>query len=282
MVKKTVGAFHNRVSDIYQKSKRSSIIVYFILRVLIILCMIRQLFQENYLYVLLCVFSLAVMTVPSLLRTTLRIVMPNVFEICIAGFVFAAEILGEISNFYEQFPFWDSMLHTINGFLAAAVGFSLIDLLNSHVKGVQLSPLFIALASFCFSMTIGVLWEFFEFSGDQLFRSDMQKDRIVQTISTVELDPERNNNAIVIDGIAYTVLYDGNGEELAVIEGGYLDVGIIDTMKDLMVNMIGAVVFSVLGYFYTHRREKFQFLENFLISKEPAGSLPEEAELKSR
>lgn len=239
-----------------------------VLRALIITCMFRQLFQEHYQDVLLCVLSLGVMSIPALLHTTLRLRLPNVLEIAIAMFVFAAEILGEISNFYGQFFFWDTMLHTINGFLAAAIGFSVVDLLNTHAKGIKMSPLFVALVSFCFSMTVGVMWEFFEFGGDQLARLDMQKDRIVQTISSVELDPEHDNNAITIDGIAYTVLYDSEGNELLTIDGGCLDIGIIDTMKDLLVNMVGAVVFSALGYLYIHRRDKFGFAGNFLIIQE--------------
>ena len=80
-------------------------------------------------------------------------------------FIFSAEILGEISSFYVLFPFWDTTLHTLNGFLAAAIGFSLVDLLNrsDRVK-FDLSPLFLSITAFCFSMTIGVLWEFFEFA----------------------------------------------------------------------------------------------------------------------
>lgn len=251
-----------------RESKRITLGVFVILRALIIICMFRQLFQAHYQDVLLCILSLFVMSIPALLHTTLHLRMPNILEIAIAVFVFSAEILGEISNFYGQFAFWDTMLHTINGFLAAAIGFSVIDLLNTHAKGIKLSPLFVALVSFCFSMTVGVLWEFFEFGGDRLAHLDMQKDRIVQSVSSVEFDPEHDNNAITIDGIAYTVLYDSNGNELLTIEGGYLDIGIIDTMKDLLVNMAGAIVFSTFGYLYIHRRDKFGFAGNFLIVQE--------------
>lgn len=250
------------------QSKRLTLAVFVILRAAIIFCMFRQLFRGNYLDVLLCIFSLAVMSVPALLHTALRLRMPNTLEIAVAAFIFAAEILGEISNFYGQFPFWDTMLHTVNGFLSAAIGFSVIDLLNTHAKGVKLSPLFVALVSFCFSMTVGVLWEFFEFGGDRLAHLDMQKDRIVHSISSVALDPENSNQTITVDGIAYTVLYDGQGNELLTIEGGYLDIGIIDTMKDLLVNMAGAALFSFLGYLYIFRRDKYHFAENFLITRE--------------
>ena len=156
------------------------------------------------------------------------------------------------------------MLHTLNGFLAAGIGFSLVDLLNENSKSISLSPFFVAIVAFCFSMTIGVLWEFFEYSADRYFKYDMQKDYIINTISTVTLDPEENNNAIRINGIDHTILYDENGDELATIEGGYLDIGIIDTMKDLFVNFIGAVAFSIIGFLYVKNREKYKFATNFI------------------
>lgn len=249
-------------------SKRGPLVVFVILRALIVICMFRQLYRGNYQDVLLCIISLLVIAVPSMLHSTLKIVMPNALEIAIALFVCAAEILGEISNFYWYFPFWDTMLHTINGFLAAAIGFSVVDLLNTHIKGLQMAPLFVALVSFCFSMTVGTMWEFFEFSGDHLAGIDMQKDRIVQEIASVELDPAHDNNAVQIRGIARTVLYDSSGNELITIEGGYLDIGIIDTMKDLACNMVGAVVFSVFGCLYIRRRDKYTLAAHFLVVQE--------------
>lgn len=159
------------------------------------------------------------------------------------------------------------MLHTINGFLAAGIGFSLVDLLNENSKSINLSPAFVAIVAFCFSMTIGVLWEFFEYGADKYFRYDMQKDYVINSISTVTLDEENANNAIVIKEIDYTILYDAKGNELAVIENGYLDIGIIDTMKDLFVNFIGAIAFSIIGYVYIKDREKYKFADNFIPKK---------------
>lgn len=146
----------------------------------------------------------------------------------------------------------------------------MIDILNNSDRfHINLSPIFVALVAFCFSMTIGVLWEFFEFGADQLVKTDMQKDRIIQTISTVTLEPEGKNDPVVIDNIDKTIIESNkNGEKVeTIIEGGYLDIGIIDTMKDLFVNFIGAVVFSILGYFYIHNRDKYKFAENFIPRK---------------
>ncbi|MDO4316333.1 MAG: hypothetical protein Q4C45_11190, partial [Oscillospiraceae bacterium] len=183
---------------------------------------------------------------PSWLQVKLRIELPPPLEITILCFIFAAEILGEVNAFYVNVPNWDTMLHTLNGFLAAAVGFSMVILLNDDERlTFDLSPFFLALVAFCFSMTIGVLWEFFEFGADMLFHTDMQKDTIINALYTVALDTTRSNKVVAIPNIQDVAV---NGESLGL--GGYLDIGLIDTMKDLFVNFIGAVVFSVAGFFY--------------------------------
>lgn len=256
----------NNLKKTYQDSKKSCIIVLNVSVFLVICVMIRQIFLGNIQNVMLCVLSVALMYIPVFLKSKMKITLPNALEISVIVFVFAAEILGEIANFYGRIPFWDSMLHTTTGFLAASVGFGLIDLLNTHSKRIQMTPLFVALLSFCFSMTVGVVWEFFEFSGDRMLKKDMQKDRIVTTVSTVMLNPDGENKEVVIKNIDKTVLYDKDGNELAVIEGGYLDIGLIDTMKDLAVNMIGALVFSALGFLYIHRRDKYKFAGRFIIT----------------
>ncbi|MGN1338668.1 MAG: hypothetical protein ACI4WS_00080 [Oscillospiraceae bacterium] len=255
-----------QIKENYHSSKRSCVIVLNACIVAVLFVMIRQIFLGNFQNVMLCFLSIALMIIPVFLRSKTGITLPNVLEIAVIVFVFAAEILGEIANFYNRIPIWDSILHTTTGFLAASVGFGLIDLLNTHSKRIQMTPLFVALLSFCFSMTVGVLWEFFEFSGDKLFNKDMQKDRIVSTVASVSLNPSGENKEIVVKNIDHTVLYDKDGNELAVIEGGYLDVGITDTMKDLAVNMVGAVVFSAAGFLYIHRRDKYKFAEGFIIT----------------
>ena len=238
----------------------SSFIVYFTLRFLVIAMMILQLMNQNYENVFLCVLTLMLLVILSLVQVTFKVELPTVLEIIILVFIFAAEILGEISEFYLLFPFWDTVLHTINGFLAAAIGFSLVDLLNRSKKAVfSLSPLFMAIVAFCFSMTIGVIWEFFEFCMDQLAGFDMQKDTVIHTIRSVTLDPAGRNVPYVIDGITRTAV---NGTELGL--GGYLDIGLIDTMQDLIVNFIGAFVFSVIGFFFVKNRGQGKVASGFI------------------
>ena len=239
--------------------------VYFILRLSVVLMLVAQFFNQNYENVLLCVLTLVLFMLPSAFERRLHIDLPDTLEIIILLFIYAAEILGEISDYYIQFPYWDTMLHTMNGFLCAAIGFALVDILNREEKvSLHLSPFFMAVTAFCFSMTIGVLWEFFEFAMDQWLLFDMQKDTVVNTISTVNLDPNHGTAAVVVRGIQDVILVLEDGIQMPLGLGGYLDVGIIDTMKDLFVNFIGAAVFSVIGYFYVQGRGKGGFARRFI------------------
>lgn len=249
------------------REHRSSFIVFTILRILVIVVLVRQLFQNNYESAFFCILTILLLYVPSWLQVRLRIELPPALEITVLCFIFAAEILGEVNAFYVVIPGWDTMLHTINGFLAAAVGFSMVLLLNDDDRlTFTLSPFFLALMAFCFSMTIGVLWEFFEFGMDYFFHSDMQKDTIIHNIYTVALDVTRTNKVVRVPNITEVAI---NGENLGL--GGYLDVGLIDTMKDLIVNFIGALVFSVTGFFYAKSQgKKRSAAQNFVPSKKTA------------
>ena len=239
--------------------------VYVILRVLVVLALVAQVFNGNFENVFLCVLTLILFTIPSFIERTIRIDIPDTLEIIILLFIFAAEILGEIQAYYVQFPYWDTMLHTLNGFLCAAIGFSLLDILNRDERlAFKLSPVYLAVVAFCFSMTIGVLWEFFECFMDQMFLLDMQKDTIVHSIGSVMLDPAGGNTPVAIHDITDVIVVTADGAQHPLGLGGYLDIGILDTMKDLFVNFIGAVVFSFIGYFYVKNRGKGWFAKRFI------------------
>ena len=222
-----------------------------ILILLVALSIIRQFFLGNYHNMFLGFLTLLLFSVPQFLDKKLGVTIPVGLETVIFIFIFSAEILGEINAFYVKIPIWDTMLHTTNGFLMAAIGFALIDLFNRSDKfSIKMSPYFVAFFAFCFSMTVGVLWEFFEFSMDWFFATDMQKDWILPAINSVKLNPTGANIPIHVDVQSVVI----NGETWNL--GGYLDIGIVDTMKDLMVNFVGAVVFSIIGIFYLKHRGK--------------------------
>lgn len=251
--------------DMELREHRSTFIVFSILRIMVLVCMIRQVFLHNYESFFLSVLTLVLLYIPSWLQVKLRIEIPIGLEISILCFIFAAEILGEINAFYIAIPGWDTILHTLNGFLCAAVGFSMVLLLNDNENlTFDLSPFFLALLAFCFSMTIGVLWEFFEFSMDYFLKFDMQKDMILHTVSSVMLDPNGANHPVMIRDIADVMIVHSDGTKELLGLGGYLDVGLYDTMKDLFVNFIGAVVFSVIGFFYARGRGKKSVVSLFV------------------
>ena len=254
------------------RTKRSVTLVYILLRASVILVMLAQIFNRNFENVFLCVLTLFLFMVPSMLERKLDIALPNTLEIIILLFIYAAEIMGEIGAYYVTFPYWDTVLHTLNGFLCAAIGFSLLDILNRHNSArFHLSPLYLAIVAFCFSMTVGVIWEFFECTMDQLFFLDMQKDTVVQSIGSIMLDPTGGNHPVVLHNITDVIVVQADGTQTALGQGGYLDIGLIDTMKDLMVNFLGALVFSVTGFFYARSKGKKKTpAQNFVPSKKTA------------
>ena len=244
--------------------KRMVTVVYFLLRFMVIAVMVAQFFNGNFENVFLCGLTLILFLMPTILERRLKIDLPDTLEIIILLFIFSAEILGEIRSYYTTYQGWDTMLHTLNGFLCAAIGFSLVDMLNREERfSLELSPAFMAVVAFCFSMTIGVLWEFFECLMDQFFLLDMQKDMVVSQFSTVMMDPTGGNRPVIFRDVTDVILVAG-GEEISLGLGGYLDIGLLDTMKDLWVNFIGAVIFSIIGYFYVKSRGRGWFAKRFI------------------
>ena len=268
-----------KLKKVQPYSNKTTLTVYLVLRGLIILIMVRAVLRGNYESVFLCALSLALLILPSILQKRLYITLPSTLEIVILLFIFAAEILGELASFYVRVPNWDTMLHTVNGFLCAAVGFALVDMINRNERfSLKLSPVYLAIVAFCFSMTVGVLWEFFEFAADRFIGLDMQKDTVLSAIGSVALDPTMSNKVVRVKDIADVIIVHSDGSRQTLGLGGYLDIGLYDTMKDLFVNFVGAVVFSVIGYFYVKQEGKSKFASRFI----PRVPGPEEERKDSR
>lgn len=230
--------------------------VYIIIRLILVSLLTAGILNGKWENVVTCVLTLGLLMLPLFIDRKLSVALPSVLETIVVLFVFAANVMGELGAFYEKIPIWDSLLHTVNGFICAGVGFGLTDILNrSERVKLSLSPMFVCLFSFCFSMTVGVVWEFFEFGADMLFEKDMQKDTIITAIHS-GLISGKPNVIMHIRDITSTVV---NGENLGI--NGYLDIGLIDTMKDLLVNFVGAVVFDTIGWFYLKGRSAGFFAE---------------------
>ena len=140
-----------KIKNMLKGADKKTLTVYLILRFLVIITLIAQILHQNWHDVFLCILTLILFIIPFVVDKKFKIDLPTPLEIIILLFIFSAEILGEIQNFYGIFKHWDTILHTLNGFLSAAIGFSLIDILNrsEHVH-IHLTPIFVALVAFCF------------------------------------------------------------------------------------------------------------------------------------
>ena len=245
------------------KQDKRAYTVYVLLSIAILSVIVRSAFLGRWENVFTGVLASVLLLIPPVIERSFHVELPTTLEILTYVFVFCAEILGEIGNFYVHFPFWDTMLHTFNGFMFAAFGFCLVDIFNKTKRfRFELSPIFLTLVAFCFSMTIGVLWEFFEFGADMLLHTDMQKDTFQTVINSVSLPNDLGEKVTHIKDIATTTIVTQGGEMITV--QGYLDIGLADTVKDLFVNLIGAIVFSVIGFFYVKRRGKGYIANQFI------------------
>ena len=242
------------------KHNRAAFLTWFFLRVIVLAALMRSVMLGYWDNAFICLLVLVLFQLPSLLEKRLGISFPSGLQIVILVHIFACEILGELGCYYVRYAHWDTITHTVWGFLCAAIGYALVDLLNRNESThFHLSPAFLAVVAFCFSMTIGVLWEFFEYAADRLLLLDMQKDTVITHFSSVLLDPTNSNIPVQISGISDVAV---NGNSLGL--NGYLEIGLYDTMEDLFVNMIGALVFSLIGYFRNRSENAKKIAENFI------------------
>ncbi len=186
-------------------------------------------FRSDYVLMLIqCCLGLAVISLPSFLEKKWSFEIPNYMCIMYFIFLYCAIYLGEVRNFYYLIPHWDTILHAFSGAMLGALGFTLVSILNDAERvTVALSPFFIALFAFCFALAVGAVWEIYEFSGDLIFGLNMQKYRLADGTELI-----------------------GNA-------------ALSDTMKDIIIDAIGALVVTTIGYFaligkIKHKRKKDQ------------------------
>lgn len=244
------------------RANKVSFAVYTVMELITIAVIVLTTLRGHFESTFTAVLTLILFLIPTFVEESFRIKLPTTLEILVILFVFCANILGEIGEYYTKFPFWDNMLHYTSGFMFAAFGFSLADIFNRHRKvDFRLSPFFLSLVAVCFAVTVGVVWEFFEFGMDVIFRTDMQKDFVVHVVSSAEMNPDGQAPKIIRD-ITQTVITTGSGEVYTV--NGYLDIGLFDTMKDLLVDFLGALLFAVIGYFYTRHSSRGRIAKGFI------------------
>ena len=177
-----------------------------------------------------CALGLVVMLLPGWISKKWAVQIPSMMMIFYLVFLYAAIFLGEVRNYYYRVPHWDVILHAFSGFMLGCLSFSFVTLLNKAEQvPFSLSPAFVAVFALCFSLALGVAWEIYEYTFDGLLGLNMQK-------------------FMTADG---TVLQ------------GHAALG--DTMKDLVVDALGALAASLVGYVSL----KYQkgWIERFQIRK---------------
>lgn len=177
--------------------------------------------SDYVLMILQCVAGMIIIFLPKQVEQKFDIEIPDTMEILFFLFLFCAIYLGEVRNFYYKIPFWDMILHGFSAAMLGSLGFIIVAYLNRSKRvTLQLSPFFISLFAFCFATTVGLLWEVYEFLADHLLGTNMQK------------------------------FMTGEGKILSGHEA------LVDTMKDCIVNMLGALVVVSWGYIHLKHQEK--------------------------
>lgn len=177
--------------------------------------------RSDYILMLLqCLLGLVVLGLPSTLERKWSFEIPNYMAILYFIFLYCAIYLGEVRNFYYIVPHWDTILHAFSGAMLGAFGFTLVTILNDSEKvSVTLSPLFVCLFAFCFALAVGAVWEIYEFTGDSFFGLNMQKFRTA-------------DGTLLIGRAALS-----------------------DTMKDIIIDSVGAFIVVIIGYFTLSKRK---------------------------
>ncbi len=197
-----------------QKIDKINTWVFWIIRLILILGSLLSIVKYDWINVVFFLLTLFLTFLPSIIEKKFKIDYPNESELVLILFIFASMYLGEIQSFYIKFWWWDLMLHIISGFIIAYIAFMTVHILNKKKK-LDLSPVFVSLFSFSFAVSMGVIWEIFEFAVDFIFKVNMQKS------------------------------------------------GLNDTMSDLIVNSIGALIVSYFGYLYLRKKFKSKIIDRF-------------------
>lgn len=275
----------NKIKSNYNNNK-VLVFIYLITVVLTIISMFKEIESKNIKNVIVCFLSLFLLSVPFIVDKFKKVKFPPVLKITFILFVFSTIVLGEVNDFYELIPIWDDILHIVQGFFIASIGFSLMYMLfkkkvesNDRDKNknsdknkkinkdrIRFEKGLIVLFSFCLSISVGVVWEVGEYITDCNMNVDMQKDKYINEFNSILLNPKKDNEVMVVDKIGYTTIYDEYGKRIVTFNG-YLDVGLHDTMDDLIDTLVGSLLFGVIGYLYLSNRERYRFVEMFFIKE---------------
>lgn len=202
------------------RSERIQLVISFLIRLSVLVALLTSIYTQNWLVTFISALTLFLTFVPAMVQRSFKFKLPLEMELVIVLFIYAGVFLGEVHSFYIRFWWWDTLLHTIAGVVLGFAGFMILYILYRQGK-LYASPFLISFFAFCFALSMGALWEIFEFTVDSVFGADMQKARDL---------------------------------------GGDTRLGVKDTMRDLIADSIGALFSCTLGYFYLkHGKKGFIF-----------------------
>ncbi|MEG0798928.1 MAG: hypothetical protein RR228_01475 [Bacilli bacterium] len=184
---------------------------------------------ETFLTIMVSVLVVFAFFVPSIAAKKLKLDIPEPLYISFVLFLYGAAFLGELKGFFYTYAYWDEMLHFTSAIMLGILGFSILLSLDDRSTKIKFSPFVVALFALCFTMAAGVVWEIFEYTMDEFFLTNMQKFMLE------------------------------NGKQFI----GHAAVA--DTMKDLIIDTIGGLIISVMGYFSIRNNNKW--LNNIIIKK---------------
>lgn len=208
-----------------------------VLTVFNIISVIYSMVLCNTLYALSSLASLALVFVPYILEAFFRIRLSTDLKIIAMFLVIGGPVLGNVYKLYHRVRFWDKAMHALSGYAIAALGYALADILEPK-KGEH-SRVLKCVFALGFSLSIGVLWEIYEYALDVLLHLDMQNDTLITDLSSYALGEETGVIGSIRDIDSVVV----NGQTLP----GYIDIGLIDTMNDLITCALGAACLCVVS-----------------------------------
>lgn len=203
-----------------------------LMRVVVIFYLIIGIIKWNTTTVVAALLSLVLMTITSYLKKKLN--LDKKLELLIYIFIITTEVLGQIYHFYTRVPIFDIIIHTYSSFVISYIALIII---KKHKLPKIITILFI----FSFAMMCESIWEIFEFGTDHLLKTDMQKDTIINEITSCYLSEDKDTpttmvvDNVIVNNISFTDKYNG-----------YLDIGLYDTISDMSCALVGALIFIII------------------------------------
>ena len=226
------------------KKEKIYMFIKILLVVFILISIIRAIIINNFTMILVSLISLIIFCLPYLFGKIFHVKFPIFLNLIICVFVFLSQILGDVYDFYLLLPWWDDFLHFTSGIMIIEIAYFFMNIIGQYNNKIQLTPLYKVAVSFCFTISILAFWECFEFSCDKFLGTDTQKDTIVTKINSSEFtkkDKDANRiiemNSIIINDNDWIENY-----------GGYIDIGLMDTMHDLLNGIAGTTIYSFVRY----------------------------------